>query len=356
MPSTKGLLSAGAAVLTSVALASACTVAPSPEQPAPRETSATAPGLTRDVTVAGINRHLIALQRIADSSGGNRAASTRGYDASVDYLVGRLREAGYQVSTPEFGYQAEIVDVATLTVEGRPVGIVPMGFSPSAPPGGATGLLAVAPADGSSGCEASDYAGADLTGAIALIQRGTCPFAQKQQVAADLGALAAVIYNNTAGPLQGTLGDAAAARIPTVGITQADGQALAGSPGAPATVDLQIRREQRITRNVIAQTRSGRADNVVMAGAHLDSVEAGPGISDNGTGSATLLETALALGGNPRVNNAVRFSWWGAEELGLLGSTAYVSGLPFEQQLDIALYLNFDMVGSPNAAYFAYDG
>ncbi|MGH3925355.1 MAG: M28 family peptidase, partial [Pseudonocardiaceae bacterium] len=132
------------------------------------------------------------------------------------------------------------------------------------------------------------------------------------------------------------------------GISQADGDALLGSGGASTTADLRVHTEDRTSRNVIAQTRSGRTDNVVLAGAHLDSVERGPGINDNGSGSAALLETALKLGGNPTVNNAVRFAWWGAEELGLLGSRAYVAGLSFEQQLDIALYLNFDMVGSPN--------
>ena len=62
------------------------------------------------------------------------------------------------------------------------------------------------------------------------------------------------------------------------------------------------------------------------------------------------------MGSRPNTKNAVRFGWWGAEELGLIGSTEYVQSLTFEQQLDIALYLNFDMIGSPNAAYFVYDG
>ena len=360
MSSTRGLLRAAAATLTATALALSGAVtastAPPSDRAAPGSADVLATKLTRDVTVEGVNRHLIALQRFADANGGNRAASTPGYEASADYIAGKLRAVGYDVSTPEFAYQAEIVEVATLTVGGATVEIIPMSFSPSTPQGGVSGPLVVAPADGSAGCEAADYGGADLTGAIALAQRGTCPFAQKAAVAADLGAVAAVIYNNVDGPLDGTLGDAASARIPTVGVTQADGQALAATPGAPATLDLQIRIEDRTTRNVIAQTRTGRDDNVVMAGAHLDSVEEGPGINDNGTGSAALLETALRLGGTPAASNAVRFAWWGAEELGLLGSTAYVSGLNPEQQLDIALYLNFDMVGSPNAAYFAYDG
>lgn len=316
---------------------------------APR--SATGP--SRAVTVEGVVRHLTALQQIADDHDGTRAVSTPGFDASVDYVAGTLRDAGFDVSTPEFDYQSEIVDVAGLTVGGRPVQVKPMTFTPSTPAGGVTGPLAVVPGDG---CAAADYAGVSATGAVAMIRRGTCAFTQKQQVAADAGAIAAVIANNMPGPLDGTLGDAAAARLPTGGISQADGDALLGSGGVPATVDLQVRRENRVGHNVIAQTRTGRTDNVVMAGAHLDSVEEGPGINDNGSGTAALLETALQLGDKPDVHNAVRFAWWGAEELGLVGSRAYVAALAPQQRKDLALYLNFDMVASPNPAYFAYDG
>jgi Zn-dependent M28 family amino/carboxypeptidase len=93
-----------------------------------------------------------------------------------------------------------------------------------------------------------------------------------------------------------------------------------------------------------------------MVGAHLDSVPAGPGINDNGTGTAAVLETALQLGDSPQVTNAVRFAFWGAEEEGLLGSFAYLDALKPEERLDIAMYLNFDMLGSPNAGHFVYDG
>jgi Zn-dependent M28 family amino/carboxypeptidase len=110
------------------------------------------------------------------------------------------------------------------------------------------------------------------------------------------------------------------------------------------------------TRNVIAQTKTGSTANVVMVGAHLDSVPAGPGINDNGSGVAAVMETALQLGASPQVTNAVRFGFWGAEELGLLGSNNYVQSLNVEALKDIALYLNFDMLGSPNPGYFTYDG
>ncbi len=93
-----------------------------------------------------------------------------------------------------------------------------------------------------------------------------------------------------------------------------------------------------------------------MAGAHLDSVAEGPGINDNGSGVAAVLETALQLGSSPRVHNAVRFGFWGAEELGLIGSRKYVESLDIDALKDIALYLNFDMLASPNPGYFTYDG
>jgi Zn-dependent M28 family amino/carboxypeptidase len=115
--------------------------------------------------------------------------------------------------------------------------------------------------------------------------------------------------------------------------------------------------ETRSTVNVIAETEGGRSDRVVLAGAHLDSVQEGPGINDNGSGSGTILEIAeqfAELGIEPR--NKVRFAWWGAEEEGLLGSTYYVSQLTKRDIKNIALNLNFDMVGSPNFVRFVYDG
>ena len=106
---------------------------------------------------------------------------------------------------------------------------------------------------------------------------------------------------------------------------------------------------------MIAESRSGDPNNVVMVGAHLDSVQRGPGIQDNGSGSAAILETAIQMAKvNPR--NRLRFAWWGAEEAGLVGSTAYVNGLSQAEKDRIALYLNFDMIGSPNHVFFVYDG
>ena len=91
-----------------------------------------------------------------------------------------------------------------------------------------------------------------------------------------------------------------------------------------------------------------------MAGAHLDSVQAGPGINDNGSGSAALLETALMMA-KVKPENTVRFAWWADEEDGLVGSADYVAGLSQAERDRIALYLNYDMVGSPNYIFMVYD-
>jgi aminopeptidase S len=180
--------------------------------------------LADEVSDAGAFAHLEALQRIADENGGNRAASSPGYESSVDYVVGVLRSAGYDVSTPTYVPEDD---------------------------------------DGNGG---------------------------------------------------GTL------------------------------------------RNVIAQTNSGDPNSVVMIGAHLDSVEDGPGIVDNGSGVATLLEIATQLSSSPAIRNAVRFAFFGSEEDGAVGSTAYVESLSPDDRRKILLYLNVDMVASPNAGYFVQGG
>jgi aminopeptidase S len=109
--------------------------------------------------------------------------------------------------------------------------------------------------------------------------------------------------------------------------------------------------------NLIADWPGGDPNSVLMTGGHLDSVTAGPGINDNGSGSASILEVALAVAATGyQPGKHLRFGWWGAEELGLRGSTAYVNSLPATERAKIAAYLNFDMVGSPNPGYFVYDG
>ncbi|MFI8916646.1 M28 family metallopeptidase [Streptomyces sp. NPDC053513] len=108
--------------------------------------------------------------------------------------------------------------------------------------------------------------------------------------------------------------------------------------------------------NLIADWPGGDPNQVIMSGSHLDSVTSGPGINDNGSGSAAILETALAVSrAQLQPTKHLRFGWWGAEELGLVGSKYYVNNLPSTERSKIKGYLNFDMIGSPNPGYFVYD-
>jgi Zn-dependent M28 family amino/carboxypeptidase len=312
------------------------------------------------VTLEGVRAHQAAFQAIADVNGGTRAAGTTGYEQSVNYVVGKLTAAGYQVTLNAFPFNyvpfpvvRQVAPTAAAFEGGNMTG---SGFGSVTAAVTAVDINLVQPRDNTSGCEAADFAGFPA-GNIALVQRGTCTFAAKALNAQAAGASAVIIFNQGNTParelvLEGTLAPATPT-IPVAGVPFAAGVALS-QPGAVASVTVQA--PQLVTQyNVIAESVDGDSNNVVMAGAHLDSVQRGPGINDNGSGSAAILETALQMA-KVKPRNKLRFAWWGAEEAGLVGSTAYVAGLSQAEQDRIALYLNFDMVGSPNFVFFIYDG
>ena len=170
-----------------------------------------------------------------------------------------------------------------------------------------------------------------------------------------------MIYNNADGALSGTLGPPPRPEgpyVPTAGISLANGTALlmrltSGPISANLVVDSII--ENRTTYNLLATSNSGDQNNVYQLGAHTDSVDAGSGINDDGSGTIGLLEIATQLSAYS-LTNAVRFSFWAGEEEGLLGSGYYTSTLPAAELAKIRLYLNFDMIASPNYIYGVYDG
>ncbi|MCJ1678165.1 M28 family metallopeptidase [Streptomyces sp. APSN-46.1] len=367
MPSRR--IAAATAALATVALVSPLLLAgpagaTSPQSDAARG-DALARKLVKEATGKGAYNHLKVFQSIADYNNGTRVAGSKGHAQSAQYVEAVMKAAGYKVTKNEFEFVYVETISEKLTVNGsagRDVPIELMTYTASGPQDGVTAQVAVAPvdADGTNGCEPGDFAAGTFTGKIALVKRGGCTFAAKQQNAAAAGAVGAIIYNNTAGPLNGTLGDPAAGKVPTGGITQEAGEKLTAEAAAgPVEVTLDIRelRENRTSYNVIAETRGGDENNTVFLGAHLDSVAAGPGINDNGSGSAGILQVAQRLASSQsKINNKVKFAWWSAEEFGLLGSEAYVAGLTDAQKKQIKLYLNFDMIASPNSAYFVYDG
>ena len=347
-----------ALVLGTSALLAPPALAHGPARPGPAPHTVDAERFARQVTTRGVWRHLEAFQRIADQNGGNRAALTEGYEASARYVERTLQRAGYTTTRDPFTFGLEVVDAADLTLSsGAAYDVIPMRYTPNSPQGGVTAPGAV-PAD-ALGCTEASWQGVDVAGAIAVISRGECSFAQKATTAQAAGAVGVVVYNNVEEPLNGTLSAPDVVSVPVAGLGLADGLAVvdAVAAGEELTLDVLIRVEQNESFNVVAETKAGRDDNVVMLGAHLDGVEEGPGINDNASGSAVLLETAVQLAKQKRLNNTVRFAWWGAEELGLVGSTAYVTELAGQEgELDrIATYLNFDMVGSPNYIIGVYD-
>ncbi|CQD05106.1 peptidase, M28 family protein [Mycobacterium lentiflavum] len=308
------------------------------------------------VTADAMMVHLTKLQDIANANNGTRAVGTPGYDASVDYVVNTLRHSGFDVQTPEFSARVFHSEKPTVTVGGNAVEARALEFSLGTGPDGVSGPLLVVSAGNGQACAASDYDNLAVQGAVVLVDRGTCPFAQKEDAAAQRGAVALIVADNVdEEQMGGTLGANTVVKIPSVGVTKSTGLQLRAHPG-PVTIKLDASSQSFKARNIIAQTKTGSPTDVVMAGAHLDSVPAGPGINDNGSGVAAVLETAVQLGNSPQVHNAVRFAFWGAEELGLIGSRNYVESLNSEDLKSIALYLNFDMLASPNPGYFTYDG
>ena len=260
------------------------------------------------------------LQEIADANGGTRVAGSPGYDASVEYVAKTLRDKGFDVQTPEFTMGLFSVGKESLSVNGKPVEAHVIDFSGASPAMGATGRLSWSPGTRHLGCTARDYNGVEVAGAVVLVDRGDCLLADKATAATERGAIALVVANDVEEKVfSGGMDESDEIEIPVVSVSKADGARLRSETGT-ATVIAEASVEQVKTRNVIAQTKTGATDNVVMVGAHLDSVKEGPGINDNGTGVATVLETALQMGPSPEVANAVRFGFWGGEEEGLFGS------------------------------------
>ncbi|GAA3789668.1 aminopeptidase PaaP [Sphaerisporangium flaviroseum] len=333
--------------------------------------------LARTISAPAVKQHLQRLQEIADANGGTRAAGTPGFTASRDYVADKLRKAGYKVTIQPFEFPFFEEHSTALMQQVSPE---PKVYAPTPPDGSAVGEFATmtysgtgdvtatlqnvdlvlppgpTPSTSNSGCEASDFAGF-TAGNIALMRRGTCDFVVKAQNAQAAGAVGAIIFNEgqegRTATLRGNLGTPVS--IPVVGTSFAVGEELSSPAGTVVRLKTDTTSEIRTTHNVIADSKWGDASKVVHLGAHLDSVLAGPGINDNGSGSAAILEVATKLSKIP-TKNRLRFSFWSAEELGLLGSEHYVASLTPAERAKIKLYLNFDMVASTNYALKIFDG
>lgn len=330
--------------------------------------------LREAVTLEGVMSHLEEFQDIADANGGNRAAGTPGHEASLAYVQDVLEEAGYTTTRQEFTYERTNFtgtslsrtlpdpDVAyTLGIDYFPMDFTGGGIVEA--PVTAVDVNLAGDRASTSGCEAADFGGFP-SGNIALIQRGSCDFSVKATNALAAGAVGVIIFNqgnvvpgdDRLGLFGGTLGSIIDEDLPVVSAPFALGAEWVNTPGLRLSLSVQITVEEVTTENIWADT-TGRADRTVVVGGHLDSVSEGPGINDNGSGTAAILETAVQmaeLGIEPE--NRVRFAFWSGEEDGLIGSSYYASQLTPREIKGTALNLNFDMIGSPNPVNFVYDG
>jgi len=323
--------------------------------------------LAQAVTTEGLQAHLEALQRIADENRGTRASGTPGYDASVAYVAGQLRQAGYTPRLERVRYtdshELAPPELARVSPDpltyGYPDDFVSLRYSGS---GAVEAPLEAVNADSeASGCTSSDFDDFQ-PGSIALIRRGGCFFFEKVENAVSAGAAAVIVFNDGSpgheGPIEATL--LHPVKVPALSLANTLGEELAQEADAGAVrirVKTSVEVSQTDAANVLADLPGAtKGAPPLLLGAHLDSIESGPGINDNGSGVATLLELATQarkLGLVPR--QPVRFAFWAGEEAGEFGSRTYVKSLddPID---DIAAVVNIDMDGSPNPEAFVYRG
>lgn len=343
----------GADAPTPVPAASATTaVEPSPSATQATETAA-APTPTVELPsvtpIAGATepdgeRILEAVKTFSDTVG-PRVAGTEGERVAAGLIGDWLKQMGYEVELQEFGIGTQIGRSSGLTIDGPDMQTVPtLPFSNSGD-GEATGRLVYADAG------LPEQFPPDAQGAITLIRRdGEVFFQEKVANAVAAGASGVVIYNNEPGILLGNLQTAAS--VPVVGISMAEGEDLVEAlEEGPLTATVHVGAVGTETSyNVIARP-AGIENCETVTGGHYDSVAAGTGASDNASGTATVLEVAAVLAHNGGMG-ANCFVLFGAEELGLLGSTHFVSQLTEPERSSLKAMLNLDMVGVGDEAWW----
>jgi Zn-dependent M28 family amino/carboxypeptidase len=319
--------------------------------------------------------HLQRFQDIADANPGpdghpSRNSGEPGYKASVDYVAQVMRDAGYNVTiqTYKFDYYA-YTGIPTFSANGS---LYDLGseWGPGQSLGMTTATLAAAGgiiipptqfSTSTSGCTAADFP-SSISGHVALIQRGGCNFGVKVLNAQAAGATGVVIFNegnpgppDRTGLLIGSMVDANdnpfIPTIPVAFTTFAVGQALYEQvqSGSPPSVSIDIKAISKPNAddyNVIAESKGGDKNHVLVVDAHLDAIY-GAGILDNATGSAAILDIAQQMK-NVNPTNKLRFIWFGGEELGLLGSEYYVNNLTRTEASHIGYDLDADVFGTPN--------
>lgn len=372
-------------LFVAVTLATACSPAspsPEPTASAPASADGSAGGASADLTVSealreavtaeAIQAHLEELNAIAVAGDGTRASGTDGYTRSQEYMSDALTAAGYDVTIDEFTFpyfnevsppEISVVGGVSFSGDEHLRALIYSRSGDLQAPIVTVGVDEEGQVSGSGGCQASDWASFP-EGSIALAGPGPCFRRQMVEEAQDAGAVALVVSSPSYEPgavRRPTLIDPDGIEIPALYASNQAGAALlaAAQAGGSAHLAVETLIQDRITANVIAERPgTGGGDvgqQVVMIGGHLDSVIDGPGINDNGSGTATILEIALQMAEMEPTDRTVRFAFWAGEELGLKGSYQWVTSQEQEDLDRIVAYLNLDMLGSPNFVRQVYD-
>lgn len=314
------------------------------------------------VTLPALQAHLRAFQRFGDENdglfSGSRFTGTKGYEASRDYVISKLREANYDIEVQQFPLPLNVVDHATFrraltgTEYQEKVDYTPFLNS------GEGEVLAEVRILSKDGCDESDYS-EFKRGDILLLERTTkCEMRKRVVFAVAAGAKAVLITNNSPGiffiGLDGKL-PPPSLDTPVAFISQELGDSLLKTVRSNKPEILYLRfqggRRELVGENIIATSRGGDPDHIVMAGAHLDSSSGSPGMNDNASSVAAVLESALQFK-DMNLKRKLVVAFWAGEEIRLVGSTYYVENLPKEQLAKIDLYLNYELLGTPNGGRF----
>jgi aminopeptidase YwaD len=269
---------------------------------------------------------------------GPRESATEQELAAAEYLASEFESMGYSVEVQPFTVELLSPRLSAVTLDtpdAERIEAVPLANSATGDVSGPLVPVGLATRE--------DLPPGGLRGKIALAKRGLITFEEKVSRATGAGAIGVIIYNNAPGTFQGAL--LRPGSIPAAAISQEDGQrieALLASGDLRARIS--VRTETYLTQNVVADWR-GTGEDVVVLGAHYDTVAAVAGASDNTSGAAVLLALAREL---PQVPHPfrLRFIAFGSEELGLKGSQFYVDSLSAEERRRIVAMLNFDALGS----------
>ncbi|KAJ9144606.1 Peptide hydrolase [Pleurostoma richardsiae] len=325
----------------------------------------TADKVEADINQVELQRVLWNLNKIARDNGGTRAFGTPGYKASVDFVLERVqtrfaKELDTYLQPFNFTFE-QTLEISVTGPDGEDVIVVSPQYNTATPlPGGTTASLIDTPVNDETGsmCLPEQWEGIDATGKLALVKRGICAVSDKLKLARAHGALGVILYNQTPGDsiVKPTLSAENIGLLIPVGIIPLEvglawQAALAAGEDVVVNLLVDSIAEERETWNVISETKEGDPNNVIMLGAHLDSVQEGPGINDDGSGTAALLELAGSIKKYKGFPHKIRFGWWAAEEAGLVGSYYYTEHLTEEEADKIKYYFNYDMIASPFPMY-----